>query len=275
MIQLAEPEVLELEPADPLTNTAMVSQQTRAVALGATPADLLRIAVQSGADLDRLERLMALQERWEANEARKAYVLAMTAFKAEPLTIYKRKQVGYETKEGDFVGYMHAELSDVTEVVGPAMARHGLSYTWSIKQEAGRINVSCVVSHQQGHSESVTMDAAPDTSGKKNAIQSIASACTYLQRYTLLAATGMSTKGMDDDGAGAGDADAEKKRRQWLDDQKANIADATSSKDLKAIMAYAIGKTRENNDPEAEAELNAAFTAKMATAKPKTTGATQ
>jgi hypothetical protein len=273
-IQLAEPQTLELvHEVDDTNAAAMVAAPTRAVALGATPADLLRIAVQNGADLDRLERLMALQERWEANEARKAFVLAMTAFKAEPLTIYKRKQVGYETKEGDFVGYSHAELSDVTEVVAPAMAKHGLSYTWSIKQEAARILVACIVSHKQGHSESVTMDAAPDTSGKKNAIQAIASACTYMQRYTLLAATGMSTKGMDDDGHGAGDADAEHRRRTWLDDQLANIRDAQSSRDLKSIMTYAVGKTRENNDPDAEAELNAAFTAKMATAKPKT-GAT-
>lgn len=177
----------------------------RALATNATPADLLRIALESGADLDRLERLMALQERWEANEARKAFTVAMSDFKAEPLEIFKRKQVGYKTKEGDFVGYMHAELSDVTAVVGPAMGRHGLSYRWDIKQDAGRINVTCIVTHKAGHSESVTMDAAPDSSGKKNAIQQTASSVTYLQRYTLLAATGMSTKGMDDDGQGGKD----------------------------------------------------------------------
>ena len=177
----------------------------RALSTNATPADLLRIAVESGADLDRLERLMALQERWEANEARKAFTVAMSDFKAEPLEIFKRKQVGFTTKEGDFVGYAHAELSDVTAVVGPAMGRHGLSYRWDIKQDAGRINVTCIVTHKAGHSESVTMDAAPDSSGKKNAIQQTASSVTYLQRYTLLAATGMSTKGMDDDGQGGKD----------------------------------------------------------------------
>ena len=39
------------------------------------PAELLRIAINNGADLDRLEKLMDMQERWEANEARKAYHL--------------------------------------------------------------------------------------------------------------------------------------------------------------------------------------------------------
>lgn len=172
-----------------------------------TPGDLLRIALESGADLDRLERLMDLQAKWEAGEARKAWVKAMTEFKAEPLEIFKRKSVGYTTKDGAFVGYKHAELSDVADVVVPAMARHGLSHRWDVKQEPKKITVTCTITHAAGHSESVTMDAAPDDSGKKNTIQQVASAVTYLQRYTLLASTGLATKSEhDDDGAGAGDA---------------------------------------------------------------------
>lgn len=242
---------------------------SRALAPSATPSDLLRIAVEKGADLDRLERLMALQIQWEEREAKKAFTTAMSEFKAEPLNIFKRKQVGYTTKEGDFVGYKHAELSDVTEVVCPAMARHGLSHRWNIEQTKDRINVSCIVTHCLGHSESVTMDAAPDNSGKKNAIQSIASAVTYMQRYTLLAVTGMSTKGEDDDGEGAGDADEEARRRKWIDEQKANIAEAKTPRELNSVMEYAIRTTREKSDQSAEDELLEAHVAKLATAKPR------
>lgn len=167
-----------------------------------TPAALLSMAVSQGADLDRLERLMALQERFEANEARKAFVEAMTAFKAEPMEILKRKQVSFTTKDGDTTSYKHAELSDVTAAVVPAMARHGLSHRWNIEQTGTLVTVDCVITHAQGHSEKVTLFAGPDASGKKNAIQQIASTVTYLQRYTLLAACGLSTKGEDDDGKG-------------------------------------------------------------------------
>jgi hypothetical protein len=179
-----------------------VAQPQRTALATTTPADLLRIAVESNADLDRLEKLLELQERWEANEARKAFVVAMAAFKAEPVEIFKRKQVGYKTKEGDFVGYKHAELSDVTDAITPAMARHGLSFDWDIHQGSGSITVDCVVTHVLGHSKKVTMSGAPDSSGKKNQIQQTASTITYLQRYTLLSVTGMSTKDEDDDGAG-------------------------------------------------------------------------
>lgn len=184
-----------------------------AIAPSATPADLLRIAVENGADLDRLERLMALQERWEATEARKSYVAAMTAFKAEKLTIVKGKKVEYTG-----TSYMHAELSDVTDVICPALARHQLSHRWDVSQEGERITVDCVITHVLGHSERVTMQAMPDNSGKKNAIQQVASTITYLQRYTLLAATGVATKGQDDDGKGL-DADL---LGEWV--ERANAA---------------------------------------------------
>lgn len=174
-----------------------------------TPGYLLQLAVQQGADMEKLERLMALQERWEAAEAKRAFVAAMAEFKAEPMTIFKTKQVGYTTKEGDFVGYTHATLADVTDVVVPAMGRHGLSHRWDIRQEGGRIHVSCVVTHRLGHSETVVMDCPPDSSGKKNPLQQIASATSYLQRYTLLAVTGMATKDLDNDGADAGGDDDE------------------------------------------------------------------
>lgn len=204
--QMTEAPPVVLEPVAAATLPA--TRQSGEILSAPNPAQLLSMAVQQGADLDRLERLMALQERWEAGEARKAFVTAMTAFKTEPLEIFKRKEVGYSTKDGEFVGYKHAELSDVADVVVPAMARHGLSHRWDVRQEAGRIHVRCIVTHRLGHSEAVELDAAPDDSGKKNKIQQVASAVTYLQRYTLLLATGLATKSQeDDDGRGAGDTE--------------------------------------------------------------------
>lgn len=160
-------------------------------------------------DIVKLQQLLEVKERWDATEAKKAFVAAMTAFKAEPINIFKRKAVGYETNDGGFVGYKHAELSDVTDAVGPAMAKHQLSFRWDIHQATGAITVDCIVMHVMGHAEKVTMTGQPDASGRKNAMQQQASTITYLQRYTLLAATGMSTKGEDDDGAGGADAGAQ------------------------------------------------------------------
>lgn len=180
-----------------------------------TPQNLLAIAVQRGAGMEELSKLMDLQDRHDAREARKAYVAAMAAFKREPLEVLKRKRVAFGETE-----YFHAELSDVTDAVCPALGKHGLSHAWDIEQGA-QIKVTCTITHEFGHSESVSMSAPPDQSGKKNAIQQVASTVTYLQRYTLLAICGIATKGQDDD-ARTGDGEGFK---PLTDEQIATIND--------------------------------------------------
>lgn len=215
---------------------------------GSDSSFLLRIIEasmgQQGFDIAKISALLEVKKQWDADEARKAYVLAMSQFKAEPMEILKRKQVGYTTRDGDFVGYAHAELSDITEVVGPAMAKHGLSFRWDIRQENGAISVDCIVRHAQGHSETVTMHAPPDASGKKNAIQQVASAVTYLSRYTLLAATGMATKGMDDDGSGSGETDDLFRLEDWLA-KAGEAADIDELRDTKTRGQETIRKRRD------------------------------
>lgn len=228
-----------------------------------TPGDLLRMAVEQGADLDKLQKLMDLQDRWEANEARKAFTVAMTGFKAEPVEILKRKNVRFETRDGDVTSYNHAELSDITDAIGPALAKHQLSYRWNIHQEGAAIKVDCILTHVRGHSEMVTLHAAPDASGKKNAIQQVASTTTYLQRYTLLAITGMSTKGMDDDGRGHGTTDHAEDTRalDWIAAAE-TIASLDDYKVRKAEVVQAYGDAKHVPKP-----VLAAFNAKFASLK--------
>lgn len=176
-----------------------------------TPMQMLQIAVEQGADLDKLQKLMDLQERWEANEAKKAFVVALNEFKREPPTITKNKHVSFETRGDGVTEYDHATLDQVSRVVGEALSAHGITHRWEIAQGTDekdtRITVSCVLTHERGHSERVSMRAYPDDSGKKNRIQQIASAVTYLQRYTLLAVVGLAA-GPDDDGAGNGNGES-------------------------------------------------------------------
>lgn len=158
-----------------------------------TPSDLIRMAITSGADLDKLEKLLTLQERWDANEAKKAYNQAMAIFKADPPQINKDKKVAYKE-----VRYSHASLANVTDKINTALSKHGLSASWTTRQD-GQIFVTCRITHKLGHTEETTLSAGADTTGSKNSIQAIGSTVTYLQRYTLLALTGLATFDQDDD----------------------------------------------------------------------------
>lgn len=177
-----------------------------ATTTGPTPGELLRIAVEQKADPTYLRELMQLQREYEADLARKAYVASMAAFKAEPLAIGKDKHVAYQKKDGTWVEYDHATIGNVVSVICAGLGRHGFSHRWDTQQgDAGRITVTCIITHADGHKESTALSASPDDSGSKNNIQAVASTVTYLQRYTLLAATGMATSDQDDDdGRGAG-----------------------------------------------------------------------
>jgi ERF superfamily len=160
-----------------------------------SPAEMIRIAVTSGADLEKLKGLLDLQERWEANEARKAFQVAMAAFKSNPPNIGKDKKVSFGNTK-----YSHASLYNVVEKITTELSKHGLSAAWSTHQN-GQIGVTCKITHVLGHSQETTLQAPADTSGSKNAIQAIGSTISYLQRYSLLAVLGLAAHDMDDDGA--------------------------------------------------------------------------
>ncbi|WP_018935685.1 MULTISPECIES: ERF family protein [unclassified Thioalkalivibrio] len=159
-------------------------------------------AVQSG-QADQLERLMDMHERWETNEARKAFDRAMAAFKADPPRIEKNAEVDFTSNKGR-THYRHATLDHVSNVISQAMAPHGLSFRWTTEQEGNQVKVTCIVAHEKGHQERVTLAGQPDNSGNKNGLQQVGSTITYLQRYTLLAATGLAASDQDDDGGDAG-----------------------------------------------------------------------
>lgn len=192
-----------------------------------TPAHLLQVAMDQGADLDRLEKLMDMQIKWEANEARKAYVLAMSKFRAEVPTITKNR-AGHNSN--------YATLDNITSEVNPILARYGLSFAW-VTEQAEKITVHCDVTHDQGHSTRVSLTSPPEDSGSKNDIQAIGSAVSYLQRYTLLSALGLATGEGDDDGKGAARNKKEINSDTNVDPEAVAILEAAAEKGGEAFQA--------------------------------------
>lgn len=248
-------------------NTEITPIQQRTVAVQATtPSTLLSMAVAQGADLDRLEKLFEMQVKWEANEARKAFSEAFADFKAhESVHIYKDKFVSFSGMKGK-TEYAHASIGNVVKTITEAISKYGFSHNWIPSQENGIVTVKCVLRHKLGHSEEVSLTSAVDSSGGKNAVQGIASAITYLQRYTLLSITGCATSDTyDDDGASAGQSqDAGQQAHDIagaLTDQLiAKVNAATSIDDLMAIWAAENGKL--TAFPALHDELKAACTAR-------------
>lgn len=168
-----------------------MSQET----LTTTPAFLLEKAIEKGVTVESLEKLMALQERWEANQARKQFFEALAKFQQKCPVLKKTKAVSFNQTK-----YKYTPLPSIVNQIKDILADYGLTYRWETKDENTSLHVTCIITHKDGHSENTSMSAAADDSGNKNKIQARGSAITYLQRYTLIGALGISSADDDNDG---------------------------------------------------------------------------
>ena len=163
------------------------------VAVITSPAKLLELAVSKNADLDKLEKLMDLQERWDAQQAKKAYYLSLSKFQKNCPPILKTK-AGYDKR------YYYAPLDQIISVIKSSLFKSQLTYRWEQDEKDNKIMVTCIITHVDGHSEKTTLQSDPDTSGSKNTIQAKGSTVQYLRRYTLESALGIATSATDNDG---------------------------------------------------------------------------
>ena len=232
-----------------MTAKAIAVAKSHDVAVHDTGANALMSMIERAVsdptfDVAKMEALLAVKERWEREEARKAFVAALAAFKANPPLVLKSKKVEFkETK------YKHATLSDASSIIGASLSQHGISHRWNVNQKEGKIAVTCILTHVLGHSESVTMECAPDQSGSKNAIQSIGSATTYLQRYTLFAASGVASTEADDDGKASGKAPKSEPIPGPKESKTAGPTKGTDTFTVKAPFLFGTGDKIEFRGP--------------------------
>jgi hypothetical protein len=231
------------------SNVAVIDQKTGEILnkptnASVTPGHLIQYAMAAGdKDLDRMERLMKLQIDWEAHEAEKAFNDDFAKVKTEPMVAERGRKV----TDGPLKGKRYAELADVCDAVTESLAKYGFGHSWNVlADEKDWIKIECVITHRLGHKRAVAFGGAPDTGPGRNTIQARKSTVTYLERITLLLATGVAEEGTDDDGAGGkrdtGDADrrdAETTQRK-LDELIAALAKVTT--DENAVKLWNDGK---------------------------------
>lgn len=245
-----------IEVVSPVDEVLPVVRSEAALTAPRSRDDMLLMAMDRGYTPEQIAQFMDLRDRHEKYEAERAFNAAMADFKAQPPVIVKDKHVSFASQKGQ-TDYDHATHFSVTTAIAAALAAHGLSHSWKSEQRDGKIIVTCTVKHRLGHSESTAMEAAYDASGGKNAIQSIGSAKTYLERYTLLGITGLSTQDQpDDDGAGASAA-AEEVAEKILDSLLENLAATETDEAAAALWAAGSKSIAATGSKEAYAEFKA------------------
>src|SRR5262249_9558475 len=104
-------------------------------------------------------------------------------------------------RTGQPVKYRFAALDGAEDVLIPLLAKWGLTHNWRLTpKENGSTAVTCIISHRLGYrQDEATLEGPPDQTGTKNLHQAIGSNASFLQRYTLCAACGVTPKNIDTD----------------------------------------------------------------------------
>ena len=161
-----------------------------------------RAARDPSVDIEKMQRLMDMQERIVQRNAATAYAAALSDMQPDLPVITERGKIDI----GRGKPQSYALWEDINETIKPVLAKHGFSLSFRTGQEDGKIIVTGILSHRQGHSERTTMHLPTDTSGSKNAVQAVGSSTSYGKRYTAAALLNLTSRGEDDDGIAGGSA---------------------------------------------------------------------
>ena len=163
---------------------------------------LLRFAVEKGASVETIERMMAVRRELRAERAKESFDTAMAALQAEMPVV--GRNVGVQADANGKFAYKYAPFEAVIEVVKPYLQKHGFSFTLDTDtaSEQGWVIAKCRVTHAGGHSETSSAKF-PLGAGTRlmSTTQVYAAALTFASRRVFQNAFGIVTSGEDQNGA--------------------------------------------------------------------------
>ena len=169
----------------------------------ASPNEMIRLAIEGNADLEKLEKLLDLQERYERNEARKSFSSDFSVVQANIAAVVK-------TKNNPQTNSKYAGLDNVLESSKPVYTKQGFSIIFyeGKTDVAENVRVCADVLHKAGHKETYHLDVPLGGVGIKGVvnmtkIHAKATSVTYGRRYLLCMIWNIPTQ--DDDGNVDGD----------------------------------------------------------------------
>jgi len=170
-----------------------------------------RVALDPGADAEKLERMMAMYETLKAKEAEFAYNAAKGRIlkKLAGIKIVKNRSAlneinGAMSQKGSPEPFKYAPLEEIDKHLRPLLAEEGMDLSYSDEPaEGGAIRIRGRLKHLPGgYYEDSFLSAPPDITGGKSNVQAVGSTNSYLRRYVACNIFNIVVVGDDDDGHG-------------------------------------------------------------------------
>lgn len=168
----------------------------------ASVESMIAQGIDKGVPVETMERLLAMRKDLKKEHAQSAFIRAMSNFQSAVPIIEKTKKV--MNKDGKTVRYMFAPIDSIVKQIQKPLMDNGLSYTWTVVNDAEFVIAKATITHILGHSESSEFKIPIDKEGFMTAPQKYASALTFAKRYALCNALGISTGEEDTDATDVG-----------------------------------------------------------------------
>lgn len=241
--QTLEAVAIELEPAPAQLPDIRLEAPVAPVSAVSTVDELLRLCAAQPGALDQMRALLAVRKEYMAEEARMAYARAMAGFRRRMVGVNIAKN-GTGTVRGEKNGkayaytYPYAYYNDIVAAVSGPLGEEDLSFDFNpIEQTQGTLRLQARVRHAMGHIETFEL-TGPISPTHHSKIQDVGEALSYLQRYLIQIALGISTgddKGLDPDRDASGGQDEQPRQRPQAQRNDKPVEGPASEAALRSI----------------------------------------
>lgn len=226
-----------------------------------------RAALNPQIEVEKMERLLAMQERILERDARASFAAALTELQPQLPVITENG--GIKNNAG-VVQSTYAEWEDINDAIRPLLHEHGFALSFKPGQAAdGKVTVTGILRHRDGYQDEATVTLPHDPSGSKNAVQAVGSSLSYGKRYAaiaLLNITSRAPRDRDDDGAASGRsaigeraiteinmAEGTAGLRAWKEKNYDGVSKAVGAGELREIIALYNRRIKAAKDAEGAA----------------------
>ena len=192
-----------------------------------------RAAADPSVDVEKMERLMQMHERFVDRSAAAAFNSAMVRAQRRIGPVY-RSSFNSQTNSG------YAKLEDIDKKISPEYTDEGFSLSFGTEDSplAGHLRVVCDVMHEQGHTKRYHMDLPLDSAGiagkvNKTGVHAHGSTNSYARRYLTMNIFNVVLTNEDNDGNY--EPESEGLAEEWI----FNASNAVTADDLSAVWREA------------------------------------
>ncbi len=155
-----------------------------------------RAAADPNMDVEKMERLLDVQERMMAKQAEINFTQDLVKLQA---VIPRIKKNGKGVH-----GVKYAKYEDIDKAIRPLLIDSGFSLRYNSRDANGRVIITGTLSHKDGHSITDEIPLDIDKGSGRSSVQAVGSTISYGKRYLVGMLLNLVFEGEDDDGQTAG-----------------------------------------------------------------------